>query len=264
MLTNMVRSMNEFQTRWNQPQNFLFDPAYFQFDMAWPTVDKIVDVLRQDEKTRIQFPGKDKAEEEEMVEAFKSRPIDEVMDWPFSVANFYLQRFYRPDGLLADFQERVMIPWRTFLASQGFTWQRAYPIIFISGKGCSSTYHVDVSHVLAWQIYGDKTFNSFKDPEKFASVDWLVDERDKTKAILGNLPDYDLEEILTFKMEPGSLLWNQLLTPHWVVAGDEVAISVNISHGGVSHQGAFCPNEKRLRQRWEKNPEEAWLADERY
>jgi len=118
--------------------------------------------------------------------------------------------------------------------------------------------------VLAWQIYGDKTFNSFKDPEKFASVDWLVDERDKTKAILGNLPDYDLEEILTFKMEPGSLLWNQLLTPHWVVAGDEVAISVNISHGGVSHQGAFCPNEKRLRQRWEKNPEEAWLADERY
>lgn len=264
MLTDMVRSTDEFWARWNTSQNFLFDPAYFQLAMAWPTAEEMVDVLRQDEKTRIQFPGKDKLEEEEMVEAFKSRPICEVMGWPFNMANFHLQKFYSPDGFLADFQDRVMIPWRTFLASQGFTWQRTYPILFLSGKGCSSTYHVDVSHVLAWQIYGEKTFNSFKDPERFAPIDWLLDEEGKTKAVLGDLPDYALEDIHSFQMGPGALLWNQLLTPHWVAAGDEVAISVNISHGGVSYQGAFCPNEVRLRQRWKKHPEEAWLVDERY
>ena len=54
---------------------------------------------------------------------------------------------------------------------------------------------------------------------------------------------------------PGDLLWNQLLTPHWVDAGeDEVAMSFNISHGGVAYRGEFCPNEQVLRQYWEKNP----------
>ncbi len=263
-MTNSVGSTDEFRQRWDQPQNFLFDPAYVKLDMLWPSVEEIVDVLRRDEKTRIQFMDKDKKEEQEMVEAFKSLPIEEVMDWPFSLANFHLQRFYGKYGFLADFQDKVMIPWRTFLASQGLTWQRAYPILFLSGKGCASTYHVDVSHVLAWQIYGEKTFNSFKDPERFAPVDWLVDEKDKTKAILGSLPDYGPEDILSFKMTPGALLWNQLLTPHWVLAGEEVAISVNISHGGISYQNAFCKNEQRLRQRWESHPEDVWLVDERY
>jgi hypothetical protein len=45
---------------------------------------------------------------------------------------------------------------------------------------------------------------------------------------------------------------------------DEIAVSVNISHGGVQHQGRFCPNEQILRRRWQDHPDEAWLVDERY
>ena len=66
-------------------------------------------------------------------------------------------------------------------------------------------------------------------------------------------------------MQPGDLLWNQLLTPHWVTAGaDKAAFSLNISHGGLRHRGEFLANEVPLRKRWQDHPEEAWVADLRY
>ena len=175
---------------------------------------------------------------------------------------FFLQNFYDPGSFLHEFQKKVMIPWRTFLSSTGLTWQRCYPIIFISGKGCSSTYHVDVSHVLAWQIHGTKVFKGFKDPAKYGPIQHVVDNRKEYLITLP--PEVDPNDVLTYRMEAGDLLWNQLLTPHWVTAGEDVAVSINISHGGISHQGDFCPNEQVLRKRWEDHPKEAWLADQRY
>ena len=78
-------------------------------------------------------------------------------------------------------------------------------------------------------------------------------------------PEYDEADVLAYHMEPGDLLWNQLLTPHWVVAGeDQAAMSLNISHGLVRYRGEFGPNEALLHQRWEEYPDEAWLADLRY
>ena len=54
-------------------------------------------------------------------------------------------------------------------------------------------------------------------------------------------------------MDPGNLLWNQILTPHWVDASaDGIAISLNISHGGIMRNGEYAPNEKVLR---EHNPD---------
>ena len=47
-------------------------------------------------------------------------------------------------------------------------------------------------------------------------------------------------------------------------AGADIAVSINISHGGLAYQGRFCPNEQVLRARWEEHPDEAWLVDERY
>ena len=70
--------------------------------------------------------------------------------------------------------------------------------------------------------------------------------------------------MISYEMQSGALLWNQLLTPHWVEASDEIAVSVNISHGGVRYMGEFCDNEQVLRARWDKHPQEAWLTDLRY
>jgi hypothetical protein len=174
-----------------------------------------------------------------------------------------LQNFYGEGQFLKDFQRKVMIPWRSFLASNGFTWQRCYPIIFISGKHCHSSYHMDTSHVVAWQIWGVKYFNAFKNPYKYAPLDVAVNNRETLRRPYGP-PDHEPDDVLSYKMEKGDLLWNQILTPHWVPAGDSVAVSVNISHGGISYGGKFCPNETALRKRWETHPGEAWLVDTRY
>ena len=49
------------------------------------------------------------------------------------------------------------------------------------------------------------------------------------------------------------MLFNKLLTPHWVEAvGEEVAVSLNISHGGLRLRGELCRNEREL---------EAWRGD---
>ena len=260
----IVKNTTEFKAYWNGLQNFLIAPECISFQKEFPPIEEVVDILRKDPQVRITIPG-DLSEEEkkEQTESFKSDPIEEVINRPFNVAHFYLQNFYGPGLFLHDFQEKVMIPWRTFLSSAGFTWQRCYPIIFISGKNGSSSYHMDTSHVLAWQICGTKFFNGYKDSYKYSPLDDAVNNRESLRRLNGP-PEHDPEDVLSYPMEKGALLWNQLLTSHWVPAGDEVAMSVNISHGGVSYGGEFCPNEVALRKRWEAHPDEAWLVDTRY
>ncbi len=260
----IVRNEDELMDRWKGLQNFLFDPEYFGFDMAFPSAEEIVDILRKDSQARINIPGDlPEDEKKQRIAEFKTLPVADVIDRPFSLAHFHLQNFYGEGQFLKDFQRKVMIPWRSFLASNGFTWQRCYPIIFISGKHCHSSYHMDTSHVVAWQIRGVKYFNAFKDPYKYAPLDVAVNNRETLRRPYGP-PDHEPDDVLSYKMEKGDLLWNQILTPHWVPAGDSVAVSVNISHGGISYGGKFCPNETALRKRWETHPGEAWLVDTRY
>lgn len=258
-----AHTVDDFLNHWSDTRNFLLGPDLITFDLDLPSAEEIVDILRRDANSRVQFlTVDDEAEQASLIEAFKKDALNSIVDVPFSLSNFHLQSFYGENDFLRDFQEKVMVPWRTFLSGTGLTWQRCYPIIFISGKGCSSTFHVDVSHVLAWQMYGTKTFNGFREPSKVAPIEEVVDNRAKYQR--SGPEDVDVEDILTYVMNPGDVLWNQLLTPHWVTAGDEIAVSVNISHGGVSYGGTFCPNEQVLRDRWENHPEEAWTVDTRY
>ena len=261
----VARTADDVRALWNGQLNFTFDSGLLQFEMDLPSAEEIVDILRHDPEARVQFLDESlsDAEKNDLAEKFKAAPLEEAVEMPVSLAHFYLQNFYGAGQFLERFQECVMIPWRTFLSQFGFTWQRCYPIIFISGKGCRSTYHADSSHVLAWQVHGVKHFHGFKEPGKRESVEKLVEDR--TGIALITIPEVDPEEILSYTMNPGDVLWNQLLTPHWVDAGDDgVAVSVNISHGGIAYHGEFCPNEQVLRKHWEKNPKGAWLVDERY
>jgi hypothetical protein len=260
-----AETAQDFHKMWHQDVNYLLHPDLLSFDLELPSAEEIVDILRKDSDARVQFLSDELSafEQNALAEEFKSAKMEKAADMSFSLAHFHLQNFYGAGKFLQDFQEKVMIPWRMFLTGLGFTWQRCYPIFFISGKGCSSTYHVDISHVLAWQVHGVKVFNGFKVPSNVLPVDKAVNER---QGIVQNTPpDHDGNDVLTYAMQPGEVLWNQLLTPHWVVAGDDdIAVSVNISHGGVRYAGEYCPREQALRKRWEINPEEAWLVDERY
>ena len=58
-------------------------------------------------------------------------------------------------------------------------------------------------------------------------------------------------------MKPGDTLWNALLTPHWVDAGDEAAMSVNLSHGGLRRNGRLCPFEAELEEYRQADSEKA-------
>ncbi|MBT3601709.1 MAG: YdeI/OmpD-associated family protein [Candidatus Latescibacteria bacterium] len=260
-----AKTSDDFYNLWHQDLNFMLDSELCAFEMEMPSAEEIVDVLRKDPDARVQFLSDELSEFEQnaLAEEFKSAKIEKAAEMSFALAHFYLRNFYGVGQFLQDFQKKVMIPWRMFLTRLGFTWQRCYPIIFISGKGCSSTYHVDISHVLAWQVHGTKHFNGFQKPEEVLPIDKAVNERNDIRQ--NTPPEHDVNDVLPYAMQPGDLLWNQLLTPHWVVAGDdEIAVSVNISHGGVSYAGAFCPREHALRKRWEIHPDEAWLVDERY
>ncbi len=259
-----ARSQADFLHLWKETRNFLLAPELIEFEMTFPDAEKIIDILRKDSDAQI---GSNRLQDEaavtDLVDKMRNAPLEQIVDLPFNISMFELHKFYGEGQFLREFQDRVMIPWRTFLASSGLTWQRAYPILFISGKGGRSKYHVDISHVMAWQIHGQKTFNGFRDPSKYGPIQGIVDDRGQYPQELP--PDHAPDDLLSYVMEPGDMLWNQLLTPHWVNGGaKEIAVSVNISHGGIQQGGQFCPNEQVLRKRWEDHPDEAWLIDQRY
>ena len=64
---------------------------------------------------------------------------------------------------------------------------------------------------------------------------------------MGNTtPQITDEETLVYEMHPGDVLWNVLLTPHWVEAADHVTYSINLSHGGLRLNNQLCRNEQEL------------------
>lgn len=66
-----------------------------------------------------------------------------------------------------------------------------------------------------------------------------------------------LDDALCYQMSPGAVLWNCLLTPHWVEAASEPAMSINISHGGLRLNGKLSPYEQELMDWSEMHPDRA-------
>ena len=250
---------NAFRKRWNGWLNFPLAKSLVPFSYRFPPLDRMVDAVRRDEEVRI-LSGKrgDRMDETDISRRFRSLPIQEALDSPFQMSHFDLSRFQDPGGLLEGLEEQVMVPWKRFLRSAGFTWRRCFPILFFSGPGCATNYHMDLSHVLAWQIYGTKHFHGLTEPGRWAPLDEVVQEarREELSKPRGLRP----RDVLTFVMKPGDCLWNQLLTPHWVEASSETAVSLNLSHGGLRCQGRLAPQEQALEEWWKTHPDEVWLG----
>ena len=56
-----------------------------------------------------------------------------------------------------------MVPWRSWLAQCGFTWQSCHPVLFASLNGACSTFHTDNSSSLFIQVAGTKSFHYMAD-----------------------------------------------------------------------------------------------------
>lgn len=241
-----VHTWAGFRIAWDGVCNFLMDGQCVPFAFDLPPISEVVDVLRRDDAVRI-TPGTygDTLLMDDIRQTFRALPIDEAMRQKFAIGHFNLENFYSQGQLLHGFEQRVLDPWRNALAAQGFTWERCYPIIFISGAGCSTNFHMDYSHVLAWQIYGNKRFCGLRDPDRWAPHDVRV-VYDPGK--FRRPPELTDADALCYDMPPGSVLWNALLTPHWVDAGDEVAMSINLSHRGLRLNGKLFKHEQELHE----------------
>jgi hypothetical protein len=212
----------------------------FSFDL--PPLEVVVDQLRRCPASRLYLDHVAEPVQGAPREAFAALPIDEALQRPFSLALFKLDALSGPGEMFQDFEDQVMAPWRAALSEAGFTWRRCYPIIFVSGAHCSTDYHMDQSHVVAWQVFGTKRFCWLNDPERWAPKEVRLDREQHHTRPEG------IEEAETecFEMQPGDVLWNQLLTPHWVEAPGGVTYSINISHGGLRLNGELCPFEQEL------------------
>lgn len=248
-----VTDPDDFNTHWRQPPNFRMQVP---FDYLFlPAID-ILDHIRRDDEVRFTVLGEDDwAVRMERTAAFRTAPIEEITTWPFRLVHFSLARFY--GEILAGFQDEVMVPWRTYMSSQGFTWQRCAPILFLSTEGAASTYHNDNSHGLVWQVQGVKIFHSYHNPDKHLSPE---------AAVLGETtaedpPPHDEVDRQSVTMQPGDQLWSHALTPHWVTTESPLALSVTLSHGGLCRRSRYADRELALRDHWDKNPAEAWTLD---
>lgn len=248
-----VDTWDEFRDVWDGVHNFLMagESAPLAFDFA--PLAQIVDEIRNDEEARIGSGAKGRTLlQDDIASQFRALPIEQTLASPFSLAHFRLSRFDKPGGFLHGFKEQVLDRWQDALRNAGFSWDRCYPIIFISGPECATNYHMDFSHVAAWQIYGSKRFCGLKSPGRWAPwrtrMAYSPQNFSKPEAITE-------ADALPYQMNPGDVLWNALLTPHWVEASNAAAMSVNISHGGLRLNGRLCPFEQELEDHRAANPE---------
>lgn len=249
-----VSDFDGFARNWDGPLNFRISAEMIDFDWTPPPLDQAIEELRRDEMVvlRSGTPGDRLNLNPVPIEAFRAMPIETVMETPFSIAHFDLARFDAPGRCLDGFGAQVLEPWRAALGSAGFTMDRCYPIAFLSGRGCATNYHMDLSHVLAWQIHGVKRFCGLRDPDRWADKETRLTYDPR---VFARPEAIRAEDALCYEMRPGDRLWNALLTPHWVEAVDGVAMSFNISHGGLRNDGRLSRNEAELEAYRARHPD---------
>lgn len=243
-------------------QNFMLSGeclAGWASAFRFPSGAAIVDVLRNHSGARITTgqPRKtldslDLGTDTEglaFAEQFRAAPLDQVLSEPFALAHFGLEAFDIPGGLLEGLRAQLVEPWAVALQSAGFTFHRCYPILFITntgGKCADTSYHMDKSNVVACQVHGRKRWTWLREPSKWADQETRLTH---TAGQLQRPDELTEDDTVVAEMGPGDCLFNKLLTPHWVEGvGDEVAVSLNISHGGLALNGKLMRNEDELMQ----------------
>jgi hypothetical protein len=208
-----------------------------------PPFERVIDELRQDPDTRIWRGARgDSLDKTDISAQFRKLPLEEAVASPFQISHFKLTHFYGPGQMLHGFEEKCLKPWLGRLEAAGFTYERYYPILFTSGRGSATNFHVDPTNVFVWQIYGRKIWYTTQDPHRWAPYEMRMNWRD-TKRPPGITP----EDLVLFEMGPGDMLWNAMLTPHWVdAADDQPALSINIAIDRLRLDGRLCPHEQEL------------------
>ena len=113
-------------------------------------------------------------------------------------------------------------------------------VVFLSSPNSIVPYHGDPEHNFLFHLFGTKKFHIFpnNDLKLYPSIyrDKLFRDREH---IMPYNDDFQ-NKATTFNLKPGMATYQPPMAPHWVVAGDSIAVSLAIS--------VFTSSEARLRR----------------
>ncbi len=230
----------DFREKWQGRQNFLLRGEVFPFRYTPPSLAEVVEAVRRNERARIVtgLPA-DRPEATTTSSStyldFRDLPIEQAVRAPVQMSHFELNEF-TGRGQVFEGLGKILKGWYGSLSSHGFTWTESQRAMFLSGPHSHTNYHFDSSYVLAWQVHGRKRFCFTNDPERWCGADVRRLQADKYD-LMERPAGLRAEDIVEVEMGPGDVLWNVMLTPHWVYSLDETAYSINITHFGLRCDG---------------------------
>lgn len=238
-----VETWEAFREHWAGPLNFLIEGDCRLPDYRLPPLEQMIDELRRDDATRIWRGAQgDSLDKTDISEGFRRLPLEDAINSPFQMSHFKVWHFYGSGQMLNGFEEQCLRPWLARLEQVGYTYERYYPIIFASGRGCCTNFHVDPTNVLAWQVHGRKIWYGTTDPHRWAPFEMRMNWRQTSRP-----PGITDADLLIYEMAAGDMLWNAMLTPHWVDAADDrPALSINIAIDRLRLDGRLCPHEQEI------------------
>jgi hypothetical protein len=228
-----VTTFEQFRQALQQPLAVRVGGEVFPFCCPEPSRRAVIAQARDAPKARIATGTRGDALQESLVDhaaAFRALPLDEALHAQVHLSLFELGTLREPGGALNEVIEHLYLPLTALWASQGICWQRVYPILFLSGSGCSTNYHWDPSSVLVVQLSGRKRFYALNDPRRWLSLEQAAGGIE-TMVRPAALRD---EEIRAFDLGPGDAVWSPCRAPHWVDADDQPAFTLSIAFRDIA------------------------------
>jgi hypothetical protein len=237
-----IQTFEAFRNTVGSPLAARVSGEVFPFRWPEPSLRDVLAQAREEPQARICTGTRGEALSQSLQEhadAFRALPLEEALVSPVHLSLFDLGRLRQPGGALYEAIAQVYLPLIRLWAQEGLYWQRVYPILFLSGPGCSTNYHWDPSSVLFVQLGGCKQFHALEEPRR-----WLPQDRAEISHTQMVRPaQLRTEDVRTFAVGPGEAIWSPCLAPHWVDAGDQPAFSLSIAFTDIGTEPS--PDRKR-------------------
>ena len=249
-----ISTSADFVANWDSRINFLMEGECVPFTYDFASTEAIVArFLQAEATTAIIGQLRETGDSRNIIEDFRGSTLSDLEGQSFQLRFPDVTLLDQPGDLFEGITEQVIVPWKQFLWENDFEWDRCYALGRVSGPGTCTGYHMDRSNVLFWNVRGRKLFHGFRDPARWVPIEKATQSR--AEQIMPE--DANAEDILTYEVGDNELLWNHLLTPHWVDAPD-LTFGINFSHGGLRHKGRLCQYEDHVYKQSAANPNEAW------
>jgi hypothetical protein len=244
-----IDRFDEFERVVGQPLAVRVAGEVFPFRVEPPPLRDVIDQARREPQARIATGKRGDTLLESLQdcrEEFRRLPLDEALHAPVHLTLFDLGTLARPGGALHDVVESVYKPLLGLWADHGLRWQRAFPILFLSGPGCSTNYHWDPDDVFFIMLSGHKTFSALDEPRRWLTPRMLEAYQKDPADLTNRVRPAGLrgEDVRTFEVYPGDGIWNPRHAPHWVDADDAPAFSLSIAFTDAAF--APCPSRAML------------------